>query len=86
MIQNCLFFYFFNALSSIKLVMAQIELLWGQGAQTIAGAIISVGCVHFLLCVTLITHGVIFFAYDVTLEQIFVDPTYCVKIELQDMI
>ena len=50
----------------------------GQGAQP--------SCVHFLLCVILIAHGVIFFAHDVTLEQIFVGPTHGVKIELQDVI
>ena len=53
----------------------------GQGAQTVFA-----DYVHFSLCVTLIAHGVTFFAHDVTLEQIFVDPTHDVKIELQDVI
>ena len=64
----------------------QCQQFCGQGAQTVTGAIVFAGCVHFSLCITLITHGVTFFAHNVTLDQIFVGPTHDVKIELQDVI
>ena len=67
-------------LSHILFGLDMVEL--GQGARTVAGATVSVGCVHFLLCVILIVYGITFFAHDVILKQIFMNLTYHVKIEL----
>ena len=60
--------------------------MYGQGAWTVAGAIVPNDFGHFQQRVTLITHGVTLFAQRVTLVQNFAGPTHGVKIDAQFVI